>query len=147
MASIEVKQISSSCKTRMSTPVSVYEKYGNQWLRIYTYRARRFECMYDTEVSCAWASNNQLTIVCVFLYTETCSFRGSWTRTHERFRWSKWRTRYSLPFSCACFRVVKASRMLVSAPATGHHGQHYDCSRSHASLLRDACMLIMIQKR
>ena len=36
MASIEVKQISSSCKTSMHVSVSVYEKYANQCLRIYT---------------------------------------------------------------------------------------------------------------
>ena len=35
MASIEVKQISSLCKTRMHATVSVYEKYANQRLRIY----------------------------------------------------------------------------------------------------------------
>ena len=74
------------------------------------------------------AGNNQLTIVCAFSFTETCRFCGSTTRTHERFLWSKWRTRYSLPFSCACLRVVIAGRILVPAPATW---------------LRDACILIM----
>ena len=33
--SIEVKQISSLCKTRMRVPVSVYKKYANQCLLIY----------------------------------------------------------------------------------------------------------------
>ena len=33
MASIEVKQISSSCKTRMRVSVSVYEKYANHCFR------------------------------------------------------------------------------------------------------------------
>ena len=52
------------------------------------------------------------------------------------------------PFSYACFRVVKAGAILVPAPATRHRGQRYDRydrSRTHAnaSLLRDACMLIM----
>ena len=42
------------------------------------------------------------------------------------------------PFWRACFRVVKAGRILVPAPATGHHGQRYDRSRTHAFLLRDA---------
>ena len=56
-------------------------------------------------------------------------------------------TLYSLPFSRVCFRVVKAGAILVPAPATGHHGQRYDRSRTHASLLWDACMLIMIRKR
>ena len=51
------------------------------------------------------------------------------------------------PFSCECFRVVKAGQILVPAPATGHRGQCYDHSHTHASLLRDACMLIMIRKR
>ena len=37
MASIEVKRISSSCKTRMRVPVSVYENYANHCLRIYSY--------------------------------------------------------------------------------------------------------------
>ena len=36
IASIEVKQISSSCKTCMIVTVSVYEKYFNQCLHIYT---------------------------------------------------------------------------------------------------------------
>ena len=37
MASIEVKQMSSSCKTQMHVTVSVYEKYTNQCLRICLY--------------------------------------------------------------------------------------------------------------
>ena len=36
MASIEVKQISSLCKTRMRVTVSVYKTYANHCLRIYT---------------------------------------------------------------------------------------------------------------
>ena len=47
----------------------------------------------------------------------------------------------------AFFRVVKAGRILVLTPATGHRAQRYNRSRTHASLLRDACMLIMIRKR
>ena len=43
--------------------------------------------------------------------------------------------------------TVKAGARLVPAPATGHRGQRYQRSCTHASLLRDACMLIMIQKR
>ena len=39
MASIEVKQIASSCKTRMRITVSVYEKYANHCLRIYSTRS------------------------------------------------------------------------------------------------------------
>ena len=34
MVSIEVKQISSLCKTRMRVTVSMYEKYANHCLRI-----------------------------------------------------------------------------------------------------------------
>ena len=52
MASIEVKRISPSCKPRMRVSVSVYEKYANQCLRIYTRRTQRFACLYDTEVRC-----------------------------------------------------------------------------------------------
>ena len=91
MASVEVKQISSSCKTCMRITVSVYKKYANQCLRICT-----FACMYDMESGCEWVSfkplnagNNQLTIVGAFSDTETCSFPGSQTCTHERFRGSK----------------------------------------------------------
>ena len=91
--------------------------------------------------------NNQLMIVCAFLYTKTCSFRGSHTHMHYHFCGSKWHKRYSLPFSRTCFCVVKAGAILVPAPATGHRGQRYDRSRTHASLLQDACMLIMIRKR
>ena len=48
MASIEVKQISSLCKTRMRVTVSVYEKYANQCLRIYVYEyvAHTVFCMF-----------------------------------------------------------------------------------------------------
>ena len=43
---------------------------------------------------------------------------------------------------------IKAGRIiLVPAPATGHRGQRYDRSRTHASLLWEARMLIMIWKQ
>ena len=41
---------------------------------------------------------------------------------------------------------LKASAILVLSSATGHRRQRYDRSRIHSSLLRDACMLIMIKK-
>ena len=56
MASIEVRQISSLCKTRMRVNVSVYEKYANPCLRIYTERIQRFACLYDTETGCVCVS-------------------------------------------------------------------------------------------
>ena len=82
MASIEVKQISSLCNTRMRVNVSVYEKYANPCLRIYTERTQRFACLYDTETGCVCVSSKPLN-------TATFSFRGPRTCTHERFRWSK----------------------------------------------------------
>ena len=58
MASIEVKQISSSCKSRMHVTVSVYEKI-RQSVFAYIYVAHKAFCVYvqyDTEVSCACMS-------------------------------------------------------------------------------------------
>ena len=153
MASIEVKQISSSCKKCMHVSFSLYKKYANQCLCIYV--AHTAFCMFILYISKLrmrvvknFELRQQSADDCLrILYTETFSFPGSTTRTHERFRWSKWRTGYFRPFSRACFRVVKAGGILVPAPATGHRGQRYDGSRTHASLLRDACMLIMLWKR
>ena len=104
MVSIEVKQISSLCKTRMRVTVSQYKKYANHCFRTYMLRTQRFASMYDMERGCVCvpykplnAGNNQLTIVCAFLYTETCSFRGSQTRMYEHFRRSKWPIGNSFP--------------------------------------------------
>ena len=94
------------------------------------------------------AGNNHLTIVCTFLSTETCSFRGSQTHTHERFRRSKWLIciMQLLPFSRACFCVVLAGGMLVLHPATEHCGSAMIEPDKHTSLLRNPCMLILICK-
>ena len=121
---------------------------------IYIYVAHMAFCMfiqYGSElrmrvIKTLNIGNNQLMIVCAFLYTKTCSFRGSHTHMHYHFCGSKWHKRYSLPFSRTCFGVVKAGAILGPAPATGHRGQRYDPSRTHASLLLNASMLIMIQK-
>ena len=56
MASIDVKQISSLCKTRMRVNISVYEKNANPCLRIYTERTQRFGCLYDMETGCVCIS-------------------------------------------------------------------------------------------
>ena len=61
------------------------------------YVAHTAFCVFiPSEVSCACvlykplnASNNQLMIVCSFLYTETCSFPGPKAHAHERFHGSK----------------------------------------------------------
>ena len=62
MVSIEVKRISSSCKTRMRVPISVYENYANHCLRIYTQRTQHFACMYDTETCCICVYRKNLSL-------------------------------------------------------------------------------------
>ena len=80
------------------------------------------------------ASNNQLTIVCAFLYTETCSFHGFQTRTHEHFHWSKWRMHYSFPSLAHV-----SGGILVPDPATVHCGR--SCNRASVAKTH-ACMFI-----
>ena len=138
----------------MHVTISVFEKYANQCLRIYIYiihsphgvlhvytiRLRSKLRMHIVKKPLN-AGNNQLIIVRVFLYKETYSFCGSRTSTHEHFRWSKWHIRYSFPSlgQWACFRVVKAGRILVPDPATKHCGRR--CN--HASVAEThACMFI-----
>ena len=63
MASIEVKLISSSWKTRMRVPVSVYENYANHCLRtVYTYSARSIlrVCMTRKQAAYAYRINLSL---------------------------------------------------------------------------------------
>ena len=73
--------------------------------------------MYETETGCVCmsfkplnAGNNQLTIDGAFSYTKTYSFCGSTTRTHGRFRGSKWRIRNSFPDRAPVSVVVKSRR-------------------------------------
>ena len=144
MASIEVKQISSSFKTRMRITFSVYEKYAIQCLCICTYRAQRFACMFDTETGCVCvsykplnASNNQLTIVHDF---RTRKHAASVGLRHARMIVSAGLSdSYAtllFPFSRTCFRVVKAVGILIPDPATGR-GQRYD--RTHPYSGTHAC--------
>ena len=155
MASIEVKQISSSCKKCMRVSFSLYKKYANQCLCIYV--AHTAFCVFilygsklRMRVVKTFELRQQSADDCLRIFVHR-DIQLPWvyctTRTHECFRWSKWRTGYFRPFSRACFRVVKAGGILVPAPATGHRGQRYDGSCTHASLFWDACMLIMLWKR
>ena len=160
MASIEVKQISSLCKTHM------------QCHACYRFRVRKIGKNTPIGVCVYIRSAHDVLHVCMTWKwaTHVCS-KNLWTPAtiswrlfahfhsrkrvackglqHARMNISAgpWRTRYSLAFSCACFRIVKAGRILVPAPASEHRGQGYDRSHTHASLLRDACALIMIPKR
>ena len=87
MTSIEVKQISILCKTRMRIPISVYEKYATVvTVCVYTvYVAHAAFCVY------VWHGKGlRMRIVKNFEY-------GNLQRTNERFRWSKWHKRYSFP--------------------------------------------------
>ena len=83
------------------------------------------------------AGNNQQMIVCAFSYTETCSFRGSQTRTYERFHTLMHTLLF--PFWRAFFCAVKAGGILVPDPVTEHCGQRYDCNR-YAHILIQARM-------
>ena len=126
MTFIEVKQNSSSCKTRMHVNVSVHKKYANQCilykhsthgvLHVYTIRKRAAQCAHACH-----CHKNLWTPATISWWL----FAHFGTRKHA----------LSTPF-----------------PSLAHVSILYSKSRckissSSCSLLRDACMLIMIQKR
>ena len=91
-------------------------------------------CLYDMEAAYACRtiqSNLWITatiswrLFVSFSYTETCSLRGSQTRTHERFHCMVSDTHMHLfPFSRAV--LYKACQILVPDSAIVHCGQRYD---------------------
>ena len=90
-------------------------------------------------------SNNQLTIVCAFSYTETCSFRGPQTHTHEPGLSDAYATISLLARLFPCCKS-RQNTYSISSTAPTTVGSATIVTDTQASLFRDACMLILIWK-
>ena len=135
MASIKVKQISSSCKTRMRVTISVYEKYANQCLRKHS--AHGVLCVYKKRKRAVHACRKNLWIPAsiswrLFAHFGTRKHAASVGLIHARMNASAGLSDAYITLSLLSrmFPCCKSRAILVPAPATGHRGQCYHCRRT-----------------
>ena len=139
MASIKVKQISSSSKTHMRVTVSVYEKYANQCLHMYNvyvvHNAHGVLRIYTIWKRAAHVCRKNLWIPASISWRLFAHFRTQKLAASVGLRHSGMNVSAGLSDTCTThslllrmFPVKKAGRILVPDPATVHCGRRCDCA-------------------